>query len=142
MYKWVQIRIMREKSKGIKSIGRALGVSKNTVRKYLRLPDPPEFKAREYEKKVDNFREPIQAMLKQEYIGTRIYEELLGMGYQGSLSGVHRYLHECKQEENECERFGWDTNLGIGASYRRNSPNIEIRKEIQKAPFSDRPFKR
>jgi len=90
---------MREKGKGVKTIARALGVSKNTVRKYLRSPDPPEFKAREYEKKVDGFRGQIHDMLKREYIGTRIYKELLGMGYQGSLSGVHRYLHECKQEE-------------------------------------------
>ena len=99
MYKWYQIRVMRERGKGIKTIARALGVSKNTVRKYLRSPDPPEFKAREYEKKVDAFRGQIHDMLRREYIGTRIYEELLGMGYEGSLSSVHRYLHECKQEE-------------------------------------------
>jgi predicted transcriptional regulator len=86
MYKWHQIRIMREKGKGIKTIARTLGVSKNTVRKYLRSPDPPEFKAREYEKKVDDFREQIHDMLKREYIGTRIYEELLGQGLGSDLN--------------------------------------------------------
>jgi predicted transcriptional regulator len=89
---------MREKGKGIKTIARALGVSKNTVRKYLRSSDPPKFKSREW-KKGDSFREKIRDMLKQGYIGTRIYEELLGMSYEGSFSGVHRYLHECKQAE-------------------------------------------
>lgn len=99
MYKWHQIRIMREKGKGIKAIARALGVSKNTVRKYLRSPDPPEFRARGYGKKVDHFREQIHDMLKREYIGTRIYEELLRVGYEGSLSSLYRYLQGCKQAE-------------------------------------------
>ena len=99
MYKWHQIRMRREKGEGIKAIARALGVSKNTVRKYLRSPDPPEFKGREYKKKVDSFQEQIHDMLEKNYIGTRIYEELLGMGYEGSLSSVHKYLHRCKQEE-------------------------------------------
>jgi len=99
MYVWHQIRIRRERGEGIKAIARALGVSKNTVRKYLRSSDPPEFKAREYEKKLDNFREKIHNMLKQGYIGTRIYEELLGIGYEGSLSSVHKFLRECKQVE-------------------------------------------
>jgi hypothetical protein len=35
MDKWHQIRIMREKGKGIKTIAIALGVSKNTVRMVL-----------------------------------------------------------------------------------------------------------
>lgn len=99
MYKWHQIRIMRDKGKGIKAIARALGVSKNTVRKYLKSSDPPEFRARRYVKKVDHFREQIHDMLKQGFIGTRVYEELLGMGYEGSLSSVYRYLQGCKQEE-------------------------------------------
>ena len=46
MYLWHQIRMRREKGEGIKTIARALRVSKNTVRKYLRSSDPPEFKAR------------------------------------------------------------------------------------------------
>jgi len=99
MYKWHQIRIMRGNGKGIKTIARALGVSKNTVRKYLRSPDPPEFKVREYKKKVDSFQEQIHDMLVKNYIGTRIYEELLGMGYEGSLSSVSKYLQGCKQAE-------------------------------------------
>ena len=99
MYVWHQIRVRREKGEGIKTIARGLGVSRNTVRKYLRSSDPPKFKARRYEKKLDKFREKIHDMLMQGYIGTRIYEELLGMGYEGSLSSVHKYLHRCKQEE-------------------------------------------
>ncbi|MEM4722160.1 MAG: IS21 family transposase [Candidatus Methanomethylicaceae archaeon] len=119
MYKWHRIRIMRDKGKGIKAIARALGVSKNTVRKYLRSSDPPEFRVRRYTKKVDSFRGQIQGMLKQEYIGTRIYEELLGMGYEGSLSSVYRYLQEYKQEEavNELSTSRVETSPGQQMQY-------------------------
>ena len=53
MHMWYKVKMMRENGKGIKGIARALGISKNTVRKYLRSSDPPKFKARRYEKKLD-----------------------------------------------------------------------------------------
>ena len=110
---------MRDKGKGIKAIARALGVSKNTVRKYLRSSDPPEFRARQYAKKVGHFREQVHDMLKQGFIGTRVYEELLGMGYEGSLSSVYRYLHECKQEEavDELSTTRVETSAGQQMQY-------------------------
>jgi len=47
MYKWQQIKALRGKGMGIKSIAKRLNVSRNTVRKYLRGSGPPHFKARE-----------------------------------------------------------------------------------------------
>lgn len=35
MYKWQQIKVLRSKGIGIKSIARKLKISKNTVKKYL-----------------------------------------------------------------------------------------------------------
>lgn len=99
MYMWYKVKMMRENGKGIKGIARALGISKNTVRKYLRSSGPPKFKAREYEKGLDRFREEIQEMLKRRYIGTRIYEELRKVGHEGSLSTVYRYLGEFRERE-------------------------------------------
>jgi transposase len=99
MYKWQQIRVRRERGEGIKTIARALGISKNTVRKYLRSADPPKFKERQYEKKVDRFREHIEEMLGKGYIGTRIFKEIVAMGYGGSLSGLHRYIHRHKEHQ-------------------------------------------
>lgn len=99
MYRWYQIKVMHENGKGIKGIARELGVSKNTVRKYLRSSDPPKFKARGYEKKLDRFQREIQEMVGQRYIGTRIYEELRKVGYDGSLSSVYRYLEEFRERE-------------------------------------------
>lgn len=56
---------MRDKRAGIKRIAEDLGISKNTVRKYLRSPDPPVFKARTYEKKIDPYQKEVNQMLQQ-----------------------------------------------------------------------------
>lgn len=82
---WRQIRMRREKGEGIKATARAVGISKNTIRRYLKSSNPPGFKATGYEKKLSRFREEVHEMLNQGYIGTRIYEELLWMDYDGSF---------------------------------------------------------
>ena len=88
MYRWQQVKILRAEGVSIKKIAKMLKISKNTVRKYLRDPNPPNFKARKYEKESDKYEQEINNMLSEKYIGTRIYKELASQGYQGSLSPV------------------------------------------------------
>ncbi len=99
MYKWQQVKALKAQGVSIKKIGRKLKLSKNTVRKYLRSPEPPCFKAREYERLLDTYEETVKEMHGKQYIGTRIYNELLQIGYTGSLSSVHRYIADIKETE-------------------------------------------
>lgn len=99
MYKWQQVKALKGQGVSIKKIARRLKISKNTVRKYLRSSEPPRFKAREYEKLLDSYEETVKEMLEKQYIGTRIYNELLQRGYRGSLSSVHRYIAEVREAE-------------------------------------------
>jgi len=99
MYRWQQVKVLRAEGVSIKKIAKTLKISKNTVRKYLRDPNPPNFKARKYEKELDKYEQEINKMLSEKYIGTRIYEELASQGYQGSLASIHRYLRTIKEEE-------------------------------------------
>lgn len=55
MYKWQRIKAMYAQGVGIRQIARTVGVSRNTVRKYLKESHPPQFKAREYEKQLDKY---------------------------------------------------------------------------------------
>jgi transposase len=48
MYVWHKIKVLKANGASIKKIAKELKLSRNTVRKYLRSPDPPEFKKREY----------------------------------------------------------------------------------------------
>lgn len=99
MYKWQQVKALRVQGVSIKKIASRLKLSKNTVRKYLRSPEPPQFKARKYDRLLDSYQEAVTEMLKKGYIGTRIYNELLQAGYRGSLSSVHRYIASIKETE-------------------------------------------
>jgi len=76
MYKWHQIKTLKERGLSIKRITRDLKLSRNTVRKYLRSSEPPNFKKREYEKELTEYDSFIKEMLRKGFIGTRIYLEL------------------------------------------------------------------
>ena len=104
MYKWQQVKTLRAQGVSIKKIARTLKLSKNTVRKYLRSSGPPEFKAREYELKLDSYQEQVKRMHAKGYIGTRIFDEVVELGYEGSLSTVHRFVSVIKKEEQVNKR--------------------------------------
>ena len=99
MYKWQQVKALKGRGVSIKKIARKLKLSKNTVRKYLRSTEPPQFKSREYARLLDPYEETIEEMLGKKYIGTRIYDELVQKGYTGSLSSVHRYIAGKKETD-------------------------------------------
>lgn len=100
MYKWQQVKVLRAKGLSIKKIARQMKLSKNTVRKYLRSSEPPKFKARQYEKMLREYEDKTKEMLKKGYIGTRIYNELVVMGYKGSLPTLYRYIKGISEEES------------------------------------------
>ncbi|SFR18988.1 IS21 family transposase [Desulfoscipio geothermicus] len=114
MYKWQRIKALHAQGVSIRKIARTLGVSRNTVRKYLKEANPPQFKAREYEKQLDRYREEIQAMLDKGYIGTRIHKELVKKGYNGSLSSVHRFLRAFKEDDKAAKLATTRVETGPG----------------------------
>ncbi len=97
MYKWYEVKRLKSLGIGIKTIARKLKISKNTVKKYLKDPNPPILNKREYVKSLDEYEINIKDMIENEYIGTRIYEELKNIGFSGSLSTVHRYINSIKE---------------------------------------------
>ncbi|MBI4681136.1 MAG: IS21 family transposase [Nitrospirae bacterium] len=99
MYKWQQVKALRAQGKSIKKIAKLTKLSKNTVRKYLRSSEPPEFKARQYKRLLDQHEDMVKEMLEKDCIGTRIYNEIYQLGYTGSLSTVHRYISGIKKTE-------------------------------------------
>jgi transposase len=57
MYKWQQVKVLRSKGLSIKKISRKISLSKNTVRKYVRSPEPPRFKLRHYNKILNEYED-------------------------------------------------------------------------------------
>lgn len=80
----------------------------------MRDANLPQFKAREYERQLDQYREVIQIILNRGYIGTRIYKELTEKGYTGSLSSVHRFLREMKKDSQAVKAATTRVETGPG----------------------------
>jgi transposase len=72
-------------------------MSRNTVKKYMRQDSPPQFSRVQGPKKTDPYVELIGDMEEQDYLGTRIFEEIKKHGYTGSQTGVYRELQRITQ---------------------------------------------
>lgn len=99
---WITIKRMYERGMPIRQIARELRISRNTVKRLIKLDEEPHYKKRVYETKIDPYIEEIKIWyLDPEYnfIGTRIYRELQKRGYKGSISPIYRYLNTLKEEK-------------------------------------------
>ena len=85
---FVDIQVLHRQGVSIKGIARELGVSRNTVRKYLRADQAPEFKAcRSRPSKLDPFKDYLQQRVAPghpDWIpATVLFDEIKAMGYPG-----------------------------------------------------------
>lgn len=107
---WTTIRYLRAQGKGIREIARELSISRNTVRAALEREEPPRY-AREKRPfpELDRFEAQIRRMyLEQGFIGTRIFRELVKLGYRGKTTALYSRLRALKAERGDSrltERF-------------------------------------
>ncbi|NLG67941.1 MAG: hypothetical protein GX496_00025 [Firmicutes bacterium] len=84
-----EIHALGKENKSIRSIAETLGISRNTVRKYLRNPGLPEPKPRPPRpSKLDPYREYIKRRMLQDGVTNSqvLLRELRAMGYTGAPS--------------------------------------------------------
>lgn len=101
---WITVRQLHKKGMSIRGIARELKMSKNTVKKLLRSPTRPTYQRKIYPSKVEAYKEQIKIWYldpSYNFIGTRIYEELLKIGYDGSIGPVYRYLSTLQQQKRK-----------------------------------------
>jgi transposase len=93
----MEIRILHKQGHSIRAIARQLGVSRNTVRQYLRDDAEPRFKGRaERASKLDSFKAHLDqriAAARPDWIPAPVlFREIRELGYTGSLRLVRYYL--------------------------------------------------
>ena len=110
---------MKEEGFSIKEMARTFDISKNTVKKYIRNSEPLKFHKPKVPKKIDPYLEAVQEMVEKKYIGTRIYRELLSLGYSGGIAQIRRTIRKWKQEQKKSKRITTrvETNPGQQAQY-------------------------
>jgi transposase len=134
---WITVRLLffRE-GKGKSWIARELGLSRNTVSKYLRDPDPPKYLMKQARVKpvADEWRGRVQSILeadktaprKQHHTALRIYERLVREeGYTGSRRTISNLVAELKLKPaaKACIPLlyqpGKDAQVDFGESYAK-----------------------
>jgi transposase len=117
MKEWHAIQVLKRQGVKKKAIARQLGISKNTVKRYWKRQSPPAYQRAEAEKMLDPYATQIKAMVDQQFIGTRIFQELAGMGYTGSLTSVYRYLRQFQDEPGDRATIRFETSPGLQVQY-------------------------
>jgi transposase len=101
----------------IREIARRTGLSRNTVRKYLRTDGvEPKFNAPDRSSRLDPFADKLSHMLRQEAGKSRkqkrtvkqLHADLVALGYDGSYNRVAAFAREWKaarrREQQTCGR--------------------------------------
>jgi transposase len=97
----MEVKILHRQGLGIRAISRRLGISRNTVRQYLRTKEKPYYKKRpERFSKLEPWKEWIKeriAFASPEWIPATVLErEIREQGYQGSIRLLRYYVAELK----------------------------------------------
>lgn len=98
---YVEIQVKHRQGMSIKAISRELGVSRNTVRRYLRSKSVPPPRPRSPKPtKLDDYRGYLRARVAAahpDWIPARVlFDELVALGYSGSVRTVSGYLATLK----------------------------------------------
>lgn len=93
MKEFQTIRGMHDLGASIKLIAHDLHMARNTVRKYLRSDEPPEFHvAHNSDSSLAAFDDEIEKMIGKDFNGSRILAELRKLGYGGPQATFYRHL--------------------------------------------------
>ncbi|MCA1837294.1 MAG: IS21 family transposase [Actinobacteria bacterium] len=110
-----QVHVIRHKvlveGQSVSAVARQMGVSRNTVRKYLRVPQPntvvrqpkPSPVMEVVAPRIEQLLEEWQGRTtpKQRITGTRIHRQLLEEGYEVGITTVRDYLRERRRRHQE-----------------------------------------
>lgn len=105
----MEIQILRKQGKGIRQIAVELGLSRNTVRKYLKLNELPKYRLNQKRpSKLDPFKEYIKKRIenaKPHLIpATVLYREIKQLGYQGKVTILRDWVRKEKKQTENPER--------------------------------------
>ncbi len=128
----------------IQEIARRTGLSRNTVRKYLRSDSvEPRFATPDRPSRLDPFADKLSHMLRQEAAKSRkqkrsvkqLHADLVALGYDGSYNRVAAFAREWKaarhREQQTCGRGAfvplnrWRASI-FRSKARRSPPAISI----------------
>ena len=120
-----------------RDIARKLGISRNTVKKYIKNPESclKEKEARKRQSILDPYDAAIKAWLDEDeyYKATWIYDRLVNQGYTGSYETVKRKVGKLKKHKQTIAYMRFETQPGHQAQvdfgeFRVDLPDGSVKK--------------
>jgi len=96
----MKIQIMHQQGMSQRAIAKQLGISRNTVKRYLKkMPDNPIYTPRlSVESKLDKYKSFLHSRIAQaapiHLSGVVLYREIKKLGYCGGISLLRQYLYQ------------------------------------------------
>ena len=113
-----------------RAIARRLGISRNTVKKYLDAPEeclknPPSYHRASI---LEPYYDAIKAWLEEDgyYTATWIYDRLVNQGYTGSYETVKRKVAELKKHKQKIAYMRFETDPGHQAQVDFGEFQVEM----------------
>jgi transposase len=105
---WVDIKSLFRDGRSIREIARALGVSRNTVRRYLRSEAVPQYSPRPArEGLLDPYKDYILARLEKipDLPATVLLREIRERGYPGQITLIKDFIRPLRTERRRLEEL-------------------------------------
>ena len=113
-----------------RAIARRLGISRNTVKKYLETPESCLKNPKPYHRTsiLDPYHNTIKAWLDEDgyYTATWIYDRLVNQGYTGSYETVKRKVGKLKKHKQKIAYMRFETEPGHQAQVDFGEFQVEL----------------
>ena len=98
----LRVKEMYAAGKGTETVARTLGISRNTVKKFIHLHEPPQKKGARTTNLI-SFSEYLQTRIEQEATveSVQLYREIKSMGYNGGRTVLYNYLKKHSKQRNK-----------------------------------------
>ncbi len=134
---WAAVQELHKRKVPILRISKQLGMSRNTVKRLIKLKEEPKYTRTSYPSKVDKYMEQIiiwRTSPEFDFNGTRIFEELKQRGYDGSINPIYRALKKIDEKKvaiarNATERI--ETPPGDQAQFDWSEYKVYVNDKIQ-----------
>lgn len=134
---WAAVQELYKRKVPILKIAKQLGMSRNTVKRLIKLKEEPKYTRSHYPSKVEPYMKKIimwRTSPEYDFNGTRIYRELKHIGYQGSINPIYRALKKIDEDRIDISPYATvriETPPGDQAQFDWATYEIEINGKIK-----------
>jgi transposase len=134
---WAAVQELHKRKVPILRISKQLKISRNTVKRLIKLEEEPKYTRNHYPSKVNPYMDQIvlwRTSPKYSFNGTRIFRELKRRGYKGSINPIYRALKRIDEDKSGISPSATvriETPAGDQAQFDWSSYQLEINGRIR-----------